>query len=180
MDRHPIESLMGTTMENIRDMVDVNTVIGDPVETSDGVTVIPISRVSFGFVAGGGEYSAGMQPPVRAAQPGAQDEKLPFAGGSGAGVCVQPMGFLIANGSQVKLLSANCQTPVDRVVEMIPQVIGDLKTMCEKEAAEGAKKRRTAKTADAVGKTDLEKMADQYAFTTPPGPVQPADTSGKE
>lgn len=157
MDRHPIESLMGTTMENIRDMVDVNTVVGDPVETADGVTVIPISRVSFGFIAGGGEYSAGssMSKNMQTSTP---DEKLPFAGGSGAGVSVQPMGFLIASGSQVKLLSANCQTPVDRVVEMIPQMIGDLKTLCEKD--EETKK-----------DTKNESLADQYAFTTSPEPL---------
>jgi len=57
MDKHPIESLMTTTMENIRDMIDVNTIIGEPISTQDGSTVIPISRVSFGFVAGGGEYT---------------------------------------------------------------------------------------------------------------------------
>ena len=56
MDKHPIEGIMNTTMENIREMVDVNTVIGDAVTTPDGSTVIPISKVSFGFVAGGGEY----------------------------------------------------------------------------------------------------------------------------
>lgn len=165
MDRHPIESLMGTTMENIRDMVDVNTVVGDPVETTDGVTIIPISRVSFGFVAGGGEYGAGMQPPVRTPQPGTAEEKLPFAGGSGAGVCVQPMGFLVSSGSQVKLLSANCQTPVDRVVEMIPQMIGDLKALCEKD--EEAQREKKAKE-QAEKK---ESIADQYAFTTPPEPA---------
>ena len=166
MDRHPIESLMGTTMENIRDMVDVNTVVGDPVETADGVTVIPISRVSFGFVAGGGEYSAGQQPALRAPQPSAQaEEKLPFAGGSGAGVCVQPMGFLVTSGSQVKLLSANCQTPVDRVVEMIPQMIGDLKTLCEKDEEESQDKKAKKQGAK------TESIADTYAFTTPPTPA---------
>ena len=56
MDRHPIEGIMTTTLESIRDMIDVNTVVGEPIATSDGSTVIPISRVSFGFVAGGGEY----------------------------------------------------------------------------------------------------------------------------
>ena len=158
MDRHPIESLMGTTMENIRDMVDVNTVVGDPVETADGVTIVPISRVSFGFVAGGGEYNVGSAP-TSPAQAASSNEKLPFAGGSGAGVSVQPMGFLIVSGSQVKLLSANCQTPVDRVVELIPQMIGDLKSLCAKD--EDAKK-----TAD-----EKPSLADQYAFTTPPGSV---------
>ena len=155
MDRHPIESLMGTTMENIRDMVDVNTVVGDPVETADGVTIVPISRVSFGFVAGGGEYSAGSAA-TYTAQSVSNPEKLPFAGGSGAGVSVQPMGFLIVSGSQVKLLSANCQTPIDRVVELIPQMIGDLKNLCDKDEGEN-------KTAD-----DSPSLADQYAFTTTP------------
>ena len=78
MEKQPIENLMSTTMENIRDMVDVNTVIGDPVQTQDGSTIIPISRVAFGFVAGGGEYA------VSGAQTGAYG--MPFAGGAGAGV----------------------------------------------------------------------------------------------
>ena len=76
MERHPIESLMGVSMDNIKDMVDVNTVIGDPVQTQDGSTIIPISRVAFGFVAGGGEYA------VSGAQAGAYG--MPFAGGAGA------------------------------------------------------------------------------------------------
>lgn len=76
MDQHPIESLMGTSMESIREMVDVNTVVGDPVQTQDGSTIIPISKVSFGFVSGGGEYGV------------ARSEDLPFAGGAGAGVSV--------------------------------------------------------------------------------------------
>ena len=64
MDRHPIEGLMTTTLESIRDMIDVNTVVGEPIATADGSTVVPISRVSFGFVAGGGEYKApGPSPP---------------------------------------------------------------------------------------------------------------------
>ena len=75
MEKHPIESLMGTSMENIKDMVDVNTVVGDPVMAQDGSTIIPISRVSFGFVAGGGEYA------LTGAQTGAYG--LPFAGGAG-------------------------------------------------------------------------------------------------
>ena len=77
MEKHPIESLMGVSMDNIKDMVDVNTVIGDPVQTQDGSTIIPISRVAFGFVAGGGEYA------VSGAQTGAYG--MPFAGGAGAG-----------------------------------------------------------------------------------------------
>ena len=120
--RQPIESIMTTTMENIRDMVDVNTVIGDPVNTPDGSTVIPISRVSFGFVAGGGEYAVG----EAAAEP---DMQLPFAGGTGAGVTVQPMGFLFIGQDQVRLLPAQYYAPVDRIIEMVPQVLCDVRRM---------------------------------------------------
>ena len=121
-NKQPIESIMSTTMENIRDMVDVNTVIGDPVNTPDGSTVIPISRVSFGFVAGGGEYSAkDMQE-----DPGMQ---LPFAGGTGAGVTVHPMGFLFIGQDQVRLLPAQYYAPIDRIIEMVPQVLCDIRRM---------------------------------------------------
>ena len=121
-NKQPIESIMSTTMENIRDMVDVNTVIGDPVNTPDGSTVIPISRVSFGFVAGGGEYAAG--EPVDPAE-----AQLPFAGGTGAGVSVHPMGFLYINQDQVRLLPAQYYAPVDRIIEMVPKVLCDIRRM---------------------------------------------------
>ncbi|MBQ4265270.1 MAG: GerW family sporulation protein [Clostridia bacterium] len=123
MEKHPIESLMGTSMESIREMVDVNTVVGDAVQTQDGSTIIPISKVSFGFVAGGGEYAGSM----------GQQESLPFAGGAGAGVSVHPMGFLVCSQSGVRLLSASCASPMERIVEMIPQALEGLKAMGETE-----------------------------------------------
>ena len=116
---------MGTSMESIREMVDVNTVVGDPVQTQDGSTIIPISKVSFGFVAGGGEYRCG---PMRE-----QAEGMPFAGGAGAGVSVHPMGFLVCSQNGVRLLSANCASPMERIVEMIPQALEGLKAMGEEE-----------------------------------------------
>lgn len=125
MAEHPIESLMSTSMESIREMVDVNTVVGDPVQTQDGSTIIPISKVSFGFVAGGGEYPCGtMREPT---------EEMPFAGGAGAGVSVHPMGFLVCSQNGVRLLSANCASPMERIVEMIPQALEGLKAMGEEE-----------------------------------------------
>ena len=119
MDKHPIETIMSTTMENIRDMIDVNTVVGDAVTPAEGTVIIPISRVSFGFVAGGGEY--GLKTP----QPAAND--LPFAGGTGAGVTVQPMGFLVVKNDQVRLTPAQYYAPVDRVIEMFPPLLGDVR-----------------------------------------------------
>ena len=121
MEKHPIESLMGTSMESIREMVDVNTVVGDPVQTQDGSTIIPISKVSFGFVAGGGEYAGGMPPQT----------DMPFAGGAGAGVTVCPMGFLVCSPGGVRLLSASCASPMERMVEMLPQALESIKSWGE-------------------------------------------------
>lgn len=136
MEQHPIQSLMGTSMESIREMVDVNTVIGDAVQTQDGSTIIPISKVSFGFVAGGGEYSAGVPAPGT--------EGLPFAGGAGAGVSVQPVGFLVCTANGVRLLSASCASPMERVVEMIPQALESLRMMGEREDEDGRKRPRVS------------------------------------
>ena len=141
MERHAIESIMNATMENIRDMVDVNTVIGEPVTASDGTTIIPISRVSFGFVAGGGEYEMpgkkASPPQGGAGQNGhaspngqsqtAQADAMPFAGGAGAGVSVSPVGFLVCSSEQVRLLPAQPYAPLDRIIELAPQMITDLK-----------------------------------------------------
>ena len=126
MDKHPIETIMSTTMENIRDMINVNTVVGDAVTPAEGTVIIPISRVSFGFVAGGGEY--GLKTP----QPAAND--LPFAGGTGSGVTVQPMGFLVVKNDQVRLTPAQYYAPVDRVIEMIPPLLGDVRRWIDKSA----------------------------------------------
>ena len=125
MEKHPIESLMGVSMDHIKDMVDVNTVIGDPVQTQDGSTIIPISRVAFGFVAGCGEYA------VSGAQMGSYG--LPFAGGSGAGVSVRPVGFLVCSKNGVRLLSAGCASPMERVAELIPQALESLKQIDKEE-----------------------------------------------
>ena len=121
MDKHPIEGLMTTTLESIRDMIDVNTVVGEPIATADGATVVPISRVSFGFVAGGGE----MKPASTATQP----PEPPFAGGAGAGVTVQPLGFLVIGPDGVRLMPAQCYQPIDRIIELIPQVVAEMKNL---------------------------------------------------
>src|SRR5690606_37334977 len=111
MEGHPIEGLMKTAMESIKEMVDVNTVVGDAVETQDGTVIIPVSRVSFGFAAGGGEYGGD-----RGGMSGRQEAaKAPFAGGSGAGVSVQPVGFLIVGHDQVRMLPVTDRAIYDRL-----------------------------------------------------------------
>lgn len=123
MSEHPIQSLMKTAMESIKEMVDVNTVVGDAVETPDGTVIIPISRVGFGFAAGGGEFEIEGNQKV---------DNLPFAGGSGAGVSVRPMGFLIVGQGQVRLLPVDGNAVYDRLVDVVPQIIDKILGVSEK------------------------------------------------
>lgn len=119
MANSPIEGLMGVAMEHIKQMVDVNTIVGDAVQTPDGATIIPISRVSFGFGAGGAEFSAKPMEPK-------DDSKL-FGGGSGGGVSIQPVAFLIVSADQVRLIPvSNNMSTVDRLVDMVPDVLNKL------------------------------------------------------
>ncbi len=122
--QHPIDNMMQTTMENIRDMVDVNTVVGTPVLGQNGTTIIPVSKVSFGFIAGGGEYQ--LEDSKKPHIPVGVD-KYPFAGGSGAGVSVQPVGFLVVGDEGVKLLPAQSSGAAERMVELLPQLIDEWK-----------------------------------------------------
>lgn len=135
--QHPIDNMMQTTMENIRNMVDVNTVVGSPVMGKDGTTVIPVSKVSFGFIAGGGEYQ--LEDPKKPHLP-AGLEKYPFAGGSGAGVSVQPVGFLVVGDEGVKLLPAQTSGAAERMVELLPQLVDEWKAASKLEK----KKRKQA------------------------------------
>ncbi len=137
MPEHPIQGLMKTAMDSIKEMVDVNTVIGDPVETQDGSVIVPISRVTFGFAAGGGEYKGdktpdgllGMQQ-QGGQQGGNESQSLPFAGGSGAGVSVQPVGFLIVGQGSVRMLPVEGGgAMIDRLIDMTPQVLSQVGSM---------------------------------------------------
>lgn len=119
---HPIESLMKTAMQSIKEMVDVNTVVGDAVETNDGSVIIPISQVACGFAAGGGEYEASNASP----------KELPFAGGSGAGVSVKPIGFLVVRMNDVRLISVSGNPLAERVVDVAPQIFDKIESIMQK------------------------------------------------
>ncbi|MGE5632501.1 MAG: GerW family sporulation protein [Caulobacteraceae bacterium] len=125
----PVESLMRTTMENIKSMIDVNTVVGDAVETKDGTVIVPVSKVSFAFVAGGGEY---MSSQDKQDKEDGSNPKLPFAGGSGAGVTVQPIGFLATANGQLKVIPVKYSSAVDRIVDMVPSFISNVEDMINK------------------------------------------------
>lgn len=122
----PVESLMKTTMENIKNMIDVNTVIGDAVETRDGAVIVPVSKVSFAFIAGGGEYAGAPD------KDDGDSSKYPFAGGSGAGVTVQPIGFLATSNGQLKVIPVRYNSAVDRIVDMVPNLINNMENYFSK------------------------------------------------
>lgn len=126
MQQHPIEGLMKTAMESIKEMIDVNTVVGEPVETPDGYVIIPISRVACGFGSGGGEFEISGEDEHGQ---GKENSMPAFGGGSGAGVSVKPVGFLVAGNGQVRLLPIDGNATVDRLIDLAPQVINQIKEM---------------------------------------------------
>ena len=115
MAEHPIENLMVTAMTSLRDMIDVNTIVGDTVEAPDGTTIIPVSKVSFGYAAGGSEFNTNNKY--------TQVTKLPFGGGSGAGVKISPVAFLVVKDGTIKLLTVEANKPLDKLVDAIPDLV---------------------------------------------------------
>ena len=120
-NEHPVENLMKSTMENLKDMIDVNTVIGEAVETRDGSYIIPISKVTFGFASGGSEFGNQCKPSPD------KDAKHPIGGGSGAGVTVKPVAFLVLRDDAVRLLPVDQNNTYDRIVDSVPQIIDMIK-----------------------------------------------------
>lgn len=114
-DNKKIENLMQQAMTKIKDIIDVNTVIGTPVTCPDGTMIIPITKVTVGFVAGGGEYSQNI-PPKNA------QKEYPFAGGSTAGFSVNPVGFLIGSNKNIKFVSVENKN----IFEDIAKIVSDI------------------------------------------------------
>lgn len=124
---HPLPNMLETTMEKIKDMVNVNSVIGDPITTPDGVTIIPVSRVSYGFGGGGSDFTT--------KNAGAAN---PFGGGTGAGVKIVPVAFLVIREGNVRMLpvAAPANTTVDRVVDMIPDFVDKISAFMDSKKQE--------------------------------------------
>lgn len=134
MSEHPIKSLMQTAMENIKEMVDVHTIVGEAVESPDGSVILPISRVGFGFAAGGsdfqlnGHHASGGNRQTTDAHNAVVS--LPFGGGSGGGVSITPIAFLVVGPHGVKVVSLDHQTHLwERIIESMPQLMDRLHAM---------------------------------------------------
>ena len=120
MENTNISSLMETTMSKIRDMVDVNTVVGAPITTPDGITVIPVSRISYAFATGGSDFRV--------------KEKPAFGGGNGAGVKIEPVGFLVVKEGNVRMVGITppANNSIDRVIEKAPDLMDNIESFLKK------------------------------------------------
>ncbi|MBE5746452.1 MAG: sporulation protein YtfJ [Clostridiales bacterium] len=114
--KNPVEILMAEAMSKLKSVIDVNTVIGNPITTFDGTTIIPISKVSAGFIAGGGEYNQSKDMKKNC------NLDFPFAGGSGTGFSITPVGFLIESNSGIKLINIDDKSAYENVLEIIKNV----------------------------------------------------------
>lgn len=161
---------MAAAMDSIQDMIDVNTIIGDPIETSNNVVIIPISKVSFGFAAGGSEFS---EETIDEYTRKDKDEeeikyKLPFGGGSGAGVSINPVAFIIVQEKSVKLLPVNHSSTIDRLLDYVPDLFEKIgkkmnkNNIIKNEIDEIIKKEETHKEEDKAKKKDEEEYEVEY------------------
>ena len=133
MSEHPIEGLMTTAMNSIQDMIDVNTIIGEPIETSNNIVIIPISKVSFGFAAGGSEFKGETVDEYRKREKEEEVQyRLPFGGGAGAGVTINPIAFLVIQGENVKLMPVNYSSSIDKLLDYIPDLLDKTNNMINK------------------------------------------------
>lgn len=128
---HPIQGMMGTAMQKIREMIDVNTIIGDPITTPDGTVIIPVSKVSFGFGSGGSDW------------PNKNTAKDLFGGGAGAGISINPLAFLVVSNGDVKLLQMSLSSnTADKMVNMVPDVIDKISGLVSGSSKKDAKEKK--------------------------------------
>lgn len=130
--KHPIQGVMETAMQSIKEMVDVNTIVGDPITTPDGSTIIPVSKVSFGFASGGSDFTTKKHTEA----PG---QPFCFGGGSGAGINISPIAFLVVTSQgSVSMLPINqpSYSAVDKIVERMPDIMDKVKGFIDKKKDE--------------------------------------------
>lgn len=124
MAEHPINGLMGVTMDKIRELVNSDTIIGEPVSLPDGTTILPVSKVTFGVATGGSDFAA-------------KQSKELFGGGSGAGVTVAPVAFLVVKDGNVRTIQlADPNNSLERAITMLPELVDKLTALLKKEKPE--------------------------------------------
>ena len=127
MAEHPIQGLMNVTMDKIRQMADSNTIIGKPIKTDDGTTILPVSRISFVFASAGTDFDG----------KNAANKDL-FGGGSGAGVNIQPVAFLVVKDGCVRTIQlSDGSNTIDRALTMLPELVDKVSALLKKEEKQG-------------------------------------------
>ena len=158
MSEHPIEGLMTTAMNSIQDMIDVNTIIGEPIETSNNIVIIPISKVSFGFASGGSEFKGETIDEYKKVEQEEQiNYRLPFGGGSGAGVTINPVAFLVIQSNNVKLMPVNHSSNIDKLLDYVPDLIERTNNMMNKIV--NNKKEKTEKVLKEMQKRNINDIS---------------------
>ena len=120
MENSNIGNLMDVTMSKLKSMMDVNTIVGEPIVTPDGITIIPVSKVSYAFASGGSDFQS--------------KDKPAFGGGNGAGVKIEPVGFLIVKDGSVRMMNITppASTTLDRVIEKAPELMDTVEDFLKK------------------------------------------------
>lgn len=135
LNEHPIEGLMLTAMNSIQEMIDVNTIIGEPIETNNGIVIIPISKVGFGFAAGGSEFKGETVDEYTKREKEEEIQyRLPFGGGSGAGVSINPVAFLIVQEEGVKLIPVSHSSALDKLLDYVPDLMEKVSRLINKKS----------------------------------------------
>ncbi len=159
MKEHPIEGLMLTAMESIRSMIDVNTIIGEPMIISEDITIIPISKVGFGLAAGGSEFKDETIEGYLRKQ-NTEEEiqyRLPFGGGAGVGASISPVAFIVIQSETVKLMPVEHNNCIDKLLDYIPDLFDKVNKIIEKKVE--SKEKQTDKIIEQIRK-NCEKNKD--------------------
>ena len=157
-NKHPIESLMITSMTSIEEMIDVNTIIGESIETPDGTTIIPVSKVCLGFAAGGSEFNTTKLNKYSEAA------KLPFGGGAGGGIKITPVGFIVIKDGFARVLNVNGINVIDRMVDIIPDIVNKVDNLVNKKIDNKGKDKKDNKVKEKKVTNvdiDVEKYMDE-------------------
>ncbi|TCP32057.1 sporulation protein YtfJ [Scopulibacillus darangshiensis] len=140
MSEHPIQGLMKTALESLQEMTDVNTIIGDPIETPDGNVILTVSKVGFGFAAGGSEFNPSDQGSGSDQSSGEESDSgsgLPFGGGSGGGVSITPIAFLIVGPSGIRTIHLDNSTHLyEKLLDLAPQAVDKIQSMIMKRSGQ--------------------------------------------
>ena len=146
MSDHPIEGMMNTTLEKIKQMVDINSIVGDPITSPDGTIIIPISRISYGFASGGTDFPSKVQT-----------DKEFFGGGTGAGVSINPVAFITICNGNVKMLQIDpYNSSADRIIGMVPDVVDKISDFINGKKGESKKPKSKDSQGAGAGEVKLD------------------------